>query len=605
MTNVERARTRRPRSERVPEAHIKRLGRAKALMGLAVAIGTLLGSAAPAFAEFESKNGSSNQGKGEIYQAVVEGGGARITCESPEEEASSKVGWTVENQEGKTQKKGTNLEIKAANWGKCQTKASALKEAQTKLSACEMEVKQAEEESKIPVKIAKACTIKVSGCEIKIGSQEPKALEVATGGGDAENTRLILALSGIAWEVNSECASLGIEASKAVSIVGTGELDSVEESVPEYQSKGGKFTDKQTKIILGGEKETESVGSINCEEAAYTLGSKGRSTTLPVTPELLKCKAVFGKEAPKTVKVSNECKEGLQLDQPERFEEEEGPGLYRSKITLLKGCKVTLEAAACTIKIAGEGEALPWAYYTSLDEMTLEEPETIFEVAGIHYTAGEGCKAGGVPASGNAQAQGGRGPGFRSPGGYNFFAELKSEEPVLPNAKSIQEFSIPNGEMRMVCTNAVYKSSVEVRGEIHRLRLKPSFLEGANGTCSLTELASAPAAVTVALNNCEFVLSALRGSGSVHKGNFAIDGTGCTGISFTSNICSFRLLPIGSLREVVEYINTEVVAPGKMEVHFTVPGFQVRKINGCDRVAIAVNMRYIGEMFLEKLIIAP
>ncbi len=278
--------------------------RAKILTGLTV-VGLLLTSATPAFAEFESKNGSSNQGKGEVYGAAFEGGGARITCEAPEEEEeeASRAAWAVAGKEGKSQKKGPNLQVKIETWGECQTKASGLKEAETKLSACEMELKQTEEQTKAPVKIVNTCTIKVGTCEVKINSQEPKALELSSGGGNAENTQLIPAVSGMVWEVNSGCASLGIEASKAVAFAGAAELDLVEDNPLAYQSKGGKFTDHQTKLTLLGEKETETAGTIACEESTYAPGSKGKSTTLLVTPELLKCKATLGKEAPKAVKI--------------------------------------------------------------------------------------------------------------------------------------------------------------------------------------------------------------------------------------------------------------------------------------------------------------
>lgn len=143
----------------------------------------------PAFAEFESKNGASNQGKGETYETVLEAGGATVTCEALEE-GGSKAGWTVENKEGKP-KKGLALLVKVTNWGKCQAKAKGLKEAGAVVGALASEV------------------------------------------------------SNIVTEVSKECGSVGIEASKVGALFTDGEFYSVQNAAPRLEfDKGGSVLDR-------------------------------------------------------------------------------------------------------------------------------------------------------------------------------------------------------------------------------------------------------------------------------------------------------------------------------------------------------------------------
>jgi hypothetical protein len=78
----------------------------KMFVTLAVTLGAFFISVTPAFAEFESKNGGLNQGKGEIYKTTLEAGGATVTCRALEE-GTGKATWTVENKEERAQKKRT------------------------------------------------------------------------------------------------------------------------------------------------------------------------------------------------------------------------------------------------------------------------------------------------------------------------------------------------------------------------------------------------------------------------------------------------------------------------------------------------------------------
>lgn len=196
----------------------------KMFIAFAMMLGALLVSAAPAFAEFESKNGGSNQGKGEVYETVFEDGGATVTCDALEE-GVSKAGWTVENKEGKAQKKGPDLLVKVTNWGKCQAKASGLKEIEAKVGECGIEIKQPEEQIKSPGAIATECIIHISTCEIKVGpknNQSLKEFETAQVENTEEHTSLGLAISNLAVEVNEACVTDGIQKSSTVQVRGAG-----------------------------------------------------------------------------------------------------------------------------------------------------------------------------------------------------------------------------------------------------------------------------------------------------------------------------------------------------------------------------------------------
>ena len=65
-------------------------------VGLITLICTLLLSAAPAFAEFESTLKTTATGKGELVETALEAGGATVTCQAFSE-GSGTVNWTIVN----------------------------------------------------------------------------------------------------------------------------------------------------------------------------------------------------------------------------------------------------------------------------------------------------------------------------------------------------------------------------------------------------------------------------------------------------------------------------------------------------------------------------
>jgi hypothetical protein len=255
--------------------------RAKVFVGLAVLIGAFTAFVAPGFAEFESKN-SEPKGKGEIAEATFDDGGTVIACQTPEE-GISKVGWTVENEESKEQKKGVDLRMDIEKWGNCKYVAASSASGEAKLSGCEMELKQTATESKIPVRITSTCTITVGTCEIKIApgsNKELKTMQIGETGESSENTAIFPVLANIVTEVNKECAPYGIQASKTVALDGDGELDDVHSAAPLISFKrvnDGKFNteppgvngDETEEFLFPTGEEGETPG-FRCEEAKYT-----------------------------------------------------------------------------------------------------------------------------------------------------------------------------------------------------------------------------------------------------------------------------------------------------------------------------------------------
>lgn len=205
--------------------------RAKVLVGLTTLIGAFSVFVVPAFANFESQNGSSNQGKGELTKAKLDlsknGKGELITCETHEE--PSNVGWTVEDEQGKAQKKGPNLQIKVINWGKCQTKAFGFKETEVKMSGCSMETKQKGKQAKVPISFTSRCEIRFILCTVTIEPSNNlglEELELQSNGKAHENTGVGLNISSITTRISSGCVGFkGI--SETARLLGLAQLDRV------------------------------------------------------------------------------------------------------------------------------------------------------------------------------------------------------------------------------------------------------------------------------------------------------------------------------------------------------------------------------------------
>jgi hypothetical protein len=202
--------------------------KARLLIGSVVTAAALLASAVPAFAGFESKNGESDKGTGEVLEVTFEAGGGTVTCKAYTEGAS-KAEWTVE-EAGKAQAKGPDLQIDISKWGECASSKPVT--GSVKISECTLEIEQIEEQTKLIGKLVKECTIEAPlGCTIKLGTSTNKALKTVNAGhieATSKNTLIAPEISNLVTEVNSTCESLGIHKSETGKISGFGEASSVQ-----------------------------------------------------------------------------------------------------------------------------------------------------------------------------------------------------------------------------------------------------------------------------------------------------------------------------------------------------------------------------------------
>ncbi len=188
--------------------------KAKLLAVFAATIAVLAVSAAPAFAEFESKNGKAS-GAGKSGPIVLEGGGATLECASAE-------GTGTILKQGAESLKGTVLSLNTAIWNECKAKSKEIKEAKPKVKACTLKLSQPAGNNQAKGSVATPCTIVVTvlffTCTITV--VEEKATTGTNFGLEANhlensgNNLIIKAEdSGITTETKGTC--LGITGGKA------------------------------------------------------------------------------------------------------------------------------------------------------------------------------------------------------------------------------------------------------------------------------------------------------------------------------------------------------------------------------------------------------
>lgn len=188
--------------------------KARMALGLVMALGALLVSAAPALAEFESLN-TAGQGKGNVVEVKLTGGGGTVECTNTEE-ATGRIGWTVKS-EGKEAKKGSALQVKVEGLSSCLAKSETIKEAPATLGQCEMETKQPKSETETLDTFIKECVVKVKvlevTCEIKITTANKELSKVNLYDSGKENEELIVGpdVKGITDEVNKACETAGVK----------------------------------------------------------------------------------------------------------------------------------------------------------------------------------------------------------------------------------------------------------------------------------------------------------------------------------------------------------------------------------------------------------
>jgi hypothetical protein len=275
MTRVQKARARQgPRPTPPPGPPTKHHGRLRILIGLAVVITAFTAFVTPGFAEFESGE-TSDKGSGEAFLTKIYDGGSSITCTAFGKEGS-KASWSTE-KEGKLVEKGSLL-IKIENWGKCEYLTASQAVGEAKLSACEIEVAQPEEQEKLSGKLVNTCTIKISSCEITLPSKENTSLNSIEfiDGEEPEELFFIPGIGDIHTEVSAGCAALGIQASSKVAMQGDGGLKKVKAKTSREFGTGWKPAVTGTEMgwvrvkRIAGANGKLTHGSIDITEAAGT-----------------------------------------------------------------------------------------------------------------------------------------------------------------------------------------------------------------------------------------------------------------------------------------------------------------------------------------------
>jgi hypothetical protein len=197
------------------------------LMGLLAAICALALGNSPAHAEFTS-GAKSTEGTAHLFGWEFEDGTAAITC-LQKETASSEVKWKIENALKVAAEKGPRLLAKIKKWGKCTATSSKIKEVETTMKECEVEVENTGEEATGTSSILTQCTATISGgstCEVKLTTAGNSALKevLIESEGEAEepaNLASVFKLTKVTAEVaGTGCSTDGFASTKEGKIAG-------------------------------------------------------------------------------------------------------------------------------------------------------------------------------------------------------------------------------------------------------------------------------------------------------------------------------------------------------------------------------------------------
>jgi hypothetical protein len=359
----------------------------KLLIGIIVLAASQFVVAAPAFAEFESKNGGSSQGKGEVFEVAFEASGAKVLCQAFEPSNLGKVEWTVE-KEGKPSTKGPDLQIKVNSWGACE--AAKPINGSVKISKCEFEIEQPGEQEGLSGKVVKGCTIEAKeGCVIKLEAKnntQLKAFEVGEEGNAAENTVIGPEVGNLTTEVKS-CT--GIEATKQGKMTGLGELYLV------HTSAGGSTFKKEGMGVFNNGNTANGEGTsffnfrepgaatetkFQCTEAKYTGTIAANAPIINVTPTYGMCKEATN-NITATVSVTDcsyQYQSGFGFDGGAL-----GPHWVGRSQLVGNGCAIDLTATAagesCEIVIAAQAHALGSGTYAN-SSPTVMKVQSVLQV---------------------------------------------------------------------------------------------------------------------------------------------------------------------------------------------------------------------------------
>jgi hypothetical protein len=202
--------------------------RAKILIGLFATLLTLVVSASPASAMFQSKQPKGEtQAKSENFtsEVVFEAGGGTVECTGEKSGAGvSEAHFKVRKMDEKQEqvKDGGHLNIDVIKWGACKAKAKApFINVPAKVSSCEQQIKQkAEKEPGNGVGfggVLTECTIKTEAvlekCEIKVAPASNQSLSQVGYENSGGNLLIKPKVEGITDTINGTgCAAAGITA---------------------------------------------------------------------------------------------------------------------------------------------------------------------------------------------------------------------------------------------------------------------------------------------------------------------------------------------------------------------------------------------------------
>lgn len=181
--------------------------RIKAVVGLAVMVGVLAVSVAPAAAFFES-NLKTNSGSGSAGSTTFTAKGIPITCVSA-------VGtWTIVNSKTQVEtKQATHQLVKVAakeeGWKKCTGPLGVGAE----VSAFTFQIKQPNkgQTSGLTAQILSKGTVKAAGCTIEFGETGNQELKEVSGTNSGTNLNATANITGISYTAaGSSCSLLGI-----------------------------------------------------------------------------------------------------------------------------------------------------------------------------------------------------------------------------------------------------------------------------------------------------------------------------------------------------------------------------------------------------------
>jgi hypothetical protein len=185
----------------------------KMLFGLAMMVGILAVSAAPAAAQWETTNGGQIKGPAHAGNGAFEGGGGTVSCESAQ--GIWKASLPQKTQQSKLI---SSIKLHVTRWNTCKTAPFGTTAA---ISQCEFELKQPQKGEQIIVGslLSPHCTVEADTvffgiCVITFQSQNNQNLGKISLSNSGANQIDKVEITGITTTVNKNCETGGIKATK-------------------------------------------------------------------------------------------------------------------------------------------------------------------------------------------------------------------------------------------------------------------------------------------------------------------------------------------------------------------------------------------------------